>query len=89
MNDFLLTYVAILTGLLATLGLIALVEWVTILKEKRKGSFTGDTPPPEYDPKDVAFKSTPTPDQIIEALKYIDENNNERCIERTQETNHD
>ena len=88
MNDLILTGLTVLMGILSVLGVMYLVEWIVALKRGDKECCTktaiNSIPPPEYDPKDVAFKSTPTPDQIIKGLKYIDDN--EEYIKYPQET---
>ena len=87
MNEYVLSFLGVLMGILSTLGVMYLVEWVVTLRERCKDAPIKHIPPPEYDPKDVAFKSAPTPDQIIKGLKYIDDN--EEYIEYPQETNYD
>jgi len=74
MNEFLLSYLGIVVGILTLIGIIGAVEWASRIrdylrcKEQHK-----HIPPPEYDPKDVSFKTTPTPEQIKEVLKEFED----------------
>jgi len=75
MNEFLLSYLGIVAGLLTLLGIIGLVERVGKFKDYLTEKHVIETktiPPPEYDPKDVAFKdkpTAPTNEQILRSLK--------------------
>ena len=74
MNDFLLSYLGIVAGILTLLGIIGVVEWASRIRAHLHCKTTVKvTPPPECNLKNVGFKTSPTPEQIEEALEEIED----------------
>jgi len=74
LGDFFLGYLGVIAGMLTLFGVISIVYWAFKIWTHLKGSEKAECiSPPESDPKDAKFKTSPTPEQIRRALRELDD----------------
>ena len=73
MNDFLLSYLGIVAGILTLLGIVGVIEWASQVRAYLRCKDTVKIiPPQEQSSKNVVFR-TPTPEYIKEALEQLED----------------
>ena len=74
MNDFLMSYLGVVAGVLTLLGIVGVIEWAGRAKDYLHCKNTVKIAPPvEHDPKSTTFKTFATPEQIKEALEELED----------------